>query len=38
MAEIDLEWPKKDNRRLLHVVYRVGDLERTIKYASFFVR
>ncbi len=28
------EWPKKDNRRLLHVVYRVGDLERTIKYVS----
>jgi|UniRef100_A0A2N9H607 lactoylglutathione lyase len=26
------EWPKKDNRRLLHVVYRVGDLERTIKF------
>ncbi|GMY36871.1 lactoylglutathione lyase GLX1 [Fagus crenata] len=25
------EWPKKDNRRLLHVVYRVGDLECTIK-------
>lgn len=28
------EWPKKDKRRFLHVVYRVGDLERTIKYAS----
>lgn len=28
-----LEWPKKDKRRMLHVVYRVGDLERTIKYA-----
>ncbi|GLT83292.1 hypothetical protein SLE2022_015890 [Rubroshorea leprosula] len=27
-----LEWPKKDNRRLLHVVYRVGDLDRTIKF------
>lgn len=27
-----LEWVKKDKRRLLHVVYRVGDLERTIKY------
>ncbi|KAG6483210.1 probable lactoylglutathione lyase, chloroplastic [Zingiber officinale] len=27
-----LEWVKKDNRRLLHVVYRVGDLERTIKF------
>lgn len=29
-----LEWPKKDKRRFLHVVYRVGDLERTIKYSS----
>lgn len=28
-----LEWPKKDKRRLLHAVYRVGDLDRTIKYA-----
>lgn len=28
-----LEWPKKDKRRFLHVVYRVGDLDRTIKYA-----
>ena len=28
-----LEWVKKDKRRLLHVVYRVGDLEKTIKYA-----
>lgn len=27
-----LEWPKKDNHRFLHVVYRVGDLDRTIKY------
>uniref|UniRef100_A0A2P2JJD0 Lactoylglutathione lyase n=1 Tax=Rhizophora mucronata TaxID=61149 RepID=A0A2P2JJD0_RHIMU len=26
-----LEWVKKDNRRMLHVVYRVGDLDRTIK-------
>ncbi|XP_050387389.1 lactoylglutathione lyase GLX1-like [Argentina anserina] len=25
------EWPKKDKRRLLHAVYRVGDLEITIK-------
>ncbi|KAM0869887.1 hypothetical protein ACQ4PT_040390 [Festuca glaucescens] len=24
-------WAKKDNRRLLHVVYRVGDIDRTIK-------
>uniref|UniRef100_A0A7N0UCT5 Lactoylglutathione lyase n=1 Tax=Kalanchoe fedtschenkoi TaxID=63787 RepID=A0A7N0UCT5_KALFE len=27
-----LEWPKKDKRRLLHAVYRVGNLERTIKF------
>lgn len=27
-----LEWAKKDNRRLLHVVYRVADLEKTIKF------
>lgn len=27
-----LEWPKKDKRRILHAVYRVGDLDRTIKY------
>ncbi|KAK2644510.1 hypothetical protein Ddye_019705 [Dipteronia dyeriana] len=26
------EWPKKDNHRFLHVVYRVGDLDRTIKF------
>lgn len=32
IAEL-LEWPKKDKRRFLHAVYRVGDLERTIKYA-----
>jgi lactoylglutathione lyase len=24
-------WAKKDSRRLLHVVYRVGDLDKTIK-------
>ena len=29
-----LEWVKKDKRRMLHVVYRVGDLERTIKYIT----
>lgn len=28
-----LEWPKNDKRRFLHVVYRVGDLDRSIKYA-----
>ncbi|KAL6629531.1 hypothetical protein ACP70R_029296 [Stipagrostis hirtigluma subsp. patula] len=26
-----LAWAKSDNRRLLHVVYRVGDLDKTIK-------
>ncbi|KAH7545732.1 hypothetical protein FEM48_Zijuj01G0124900 [Ziziphus jujuba var. spinosa] len=26
------EWPKKDNRRFLHAVYRVGNLDRTIKF------
>lgn len=26
-----MEWVKKDRRRLLHVVYRVGDLDKTIK-------
>ncbi|GAB4830829.1 Lactoylglutathione lyase [Ancistrocladus abbreviatus] len=26
-----LEWPQNDKRRFLHVVYRVGDLDRTIK-------
>lgn len=26
-----LEWVKNDKRRLLHVVYRVGDLDKTIK-------
>ncbi|KAJ0615656.1 putative lactoylglutathione lyase [Helianthus annuus] len=29
-----LEFPKKDNRRFLHAVYRVGDLERIIKYIT----
>ncbi|PON82590.1 Glyoxalase I [Trema orientale] len=27
-----LEWPKKDRRRFLHAVYRVGDLDRTIRF------
>ncbi|KAF7120770.1 hypothetical protein RHSIM_Rhsim13G0153000 [Rhododendron simsii] len=27
-----LEWPKNDNRRFLHVVYRVVDLDRSIKF------
>ncbi|CAA2999438.1 probable lactoylglutathione lyase, chloroplastic [Olea europaea subsp. europaea] len=30
--ENSLEWVKKDKRRMLHVVYRVGDLDRTIKF------
>ena len=32
--EILLEFVKKDTRRMLHVVYRVGDLDKTIKYTS----
>lgn len=31
-----LEFSKKDNRRMLHVVYRVGDLDKTIKYSTYF--
>ncbi|GMJ15897.1 GlyoxalaseI 6 [Hibiscus trionum] len=27
-----LNWVKNDNRRMLHVVYRVGDLEKTVKF------
>ncbi|KAF8400846.1 hypothetical protein HHK36_014149 [Tetracentron sinense] len=27
-----LEWVKKDRRRMLHVVYRVGDMDKTIKF------
>ena len=26
-----VDWAKNDKRRLLHVVYRVGDLDKTIK-------
>lgn len=26
-----LQWAKNDNRKLLHVVYCVGDLDKTIK-------
>jgi len=29
-----LEWVKNDKRRMLHVVYSVGDLDKTIKYVS----
>lgn len=32
-----LEWPKKDKRRLLHAVYRVGDLDRTIKWVNLLL-
>ncbi|XP_066330277.1 lactoylglutathione lyase-like [Miscanthus floridulus] len=31
-AETVLDWHKQDNKRMLHAVYRVGDLDRTIKY------
>ncbi|KAJ1698145.1 Lactoylglutathione lyase [Rhynchospora pubera] len=31
-SENVLEWPQKDKRRFLHAVYRVGDLDRTIKF------
>ncbi|CAM6094596.1 unnamed protein product [Calypogeia fissa] len=31
-AESLVEFSKKDKRRLLHVVYRVGNLERTIQF------
>lgn len=27
-----LDWSTKDNRKMLHVVYRVGNLEKTIKF------
>ncbi|KAB2079801.1 hypothetical protein ERO13_A05G025300v2 [Gossypium hirsutum] len=30
--EAAVEFVKKDKRRMLHVVYRVGDLDRTIKF------
>lgn len=30
-----LDWVKQDKRRMLHVVYRVGDLDKTIKYVCF---
>ncbi|XP_022157589.1 probable lactoylglutathione lyase, chloroplastic [Momordica charantia] len=31
-SENILDWVKQDKRRLLHVVYRVGDLDKTIKF------
>ena len=27
-----MDWVKNDNRRILHFVYSVGDLDKTIKY------
>lgn len=33
-----LDWPRKDKRRFLHVVYRVGDLDRSIKYDALLWR
>lgn len=29
-----LEWHKQDKKRMLHAVYRVGDLDRAIKYVA----
>jgi hypothetical protein len=37
-AEAVLEWNKQDNKRMLHAVYRVGDLDRTIKYVAVFYK
>ncbi|KAG1365376.1 putative Lactoylglutathione lyase [Cocos nucifera] len=31
-SENALKWAQKDKRRFLHAVYRVGDLDRTIKF------
>lgn len=31
-SESLIDWPKNDKRRFLHAVYRVGDLDRTIKF------
>jgi lactoylglutathione lyase len=33
-AEAVVDWHKQDNKRMLHAVYRVGDLDRTIKYVA----
>lgn len=30
------EWVRNDKRRMLHAVYSVGDLDKTIKYVSSF--
>ncbi|CAG9465985.1 unnamed protein product [Pedinophyceae sp. YPF-701] len=31
-TQADASWVKDDNRRMLHVVYRVGDMDATIEY------
>jgi lactoylglutathione lyase len=33
-----LQWVNNDRRRLLHVVYRFGDLDKTIKYDNAVLR
>jgi lactoylglutathione lyase len=32
------DWVQNDNRRFLHVVYSVGDLDKTIKYVLLVVQ
>lgn len=32
-----LEWVNNDKRRMLHVVYGVNDLEKTINYVDLFI-
>ncbi|PRW33813.1 putative lactoylglutathione chloroplastic [Chlorella sorokiniana] len=32
MAAAGADWVKQDERRMLHAVYRVGDMDKTIKY------
>lgn len=29
-----LDWVKHDKRRMLHVVYRVGDLDKSLRYVK----
>lgn len=31
MAAAGADWVKQDERRMLHAVYRVGDMDKTIK-------
>lgn len=31
MAAAGADWAKQDERRMLHAVYRVGDMDKTIK-------